>query len=173
MFKCFLRLPWRRLRRSPLKPYGIRSRRYDCNKNVCNLTSSVNKMRARWEDWDASGVWARRSLVTTMHGTNIAIGEGPSGSPSHALAYDIGLESALGGSLSLERQDVRSRTGAAGAEASEDTVISRIPYPTMDQVSCSVAIQRMQWLRHLPAPRTAAEQQIYRQIRALGWSAPR
>ena len=50
--------------------------------------------------------------------------------------------------------------------------ICGIPYPTLEQVEHSRAIQRLQWLRHLPAPRTAAEHCIYRRIRAAGWSAP-
>ena len=49
---------------------------------------------------------------------------------------------------------------------------SRVPYPTLDQVAQSVAIQRLQWLRHLPAPRTMAEKRVFQRIRALGWSAP-
>ena len=51
-------------------------------------------------------------------------------------------------------------------------VVSRVPYPTLDQVAQSVAIQRLQWLRHLPAPRTTAENRVFQRIRALGWSAP-
>ena len=49
---------------------------------------------------------------------------------------------------------------------------SRVPYPTLDQVAQSVAIQRLQWLRHLPAPRTTAENRVFQRIRAVGWSAP-
>ena len=58
------------------------------------------------------------------------------------------------------------------ADACTNGGISGMPYPTLDQVEQSFAIQRLQWLRHLPAPRTAAEHGIYQRIRAAGWSAP-
>ncbi len=55
---------------------------------------------------------------------------------------------------------------------SSDGVASRIPYPAMDQVEHSVAIQRLLWVRHLPPPRTATERRIFERIRDLGWNAP-
>jgi hypothetical protein len=58
------------------------------------------------------------------------------------------------------------------ADACTNGGIFGIPYPTLDQVEQSLAIQRLQWLRHLPAPRTAAEHGVYQRIRAAGWSAP-
>ena len=58
------------------------------------------------------------------------------------------------------------------AEACRDGGASGIPYPTLDQVEQSFAIQRLQWLRHLPAPRTTAENRVFQRIRTLGWSAP-
>lgn len=58
------------------------------------------------------------------------------------------------------------------AETGRDGGGSGFPYPTQDQVEQSLAIQRLQWLRHLPAPRTPAEHGIYQRIRAAGWTAP-
>lgn len=89
-----------------------------------------------------------------MHGTNAALVTIRNRAAVQALASDTTLD------------------GAAGAGDPVDSVLSRLPYPTLDQVSRSVAIQRLQWLRHLPAPRTAAEQQVFQRIRTLGWSAP-
>jgi hypothetical protein len=60
-------------------------------------------------------------------------------------------------------------TGIGSADSRRD---GGVPYSFLDQVAWSLAIHRLHWLRHLPAPRTAAEHRVDQRIRAAGWSAP-
>ena len=85
---------------------------------------------------------------------------------------DIGLNGAVANAADTTKADTGIRVGAGADAAFVDAVVSRVPYPTLDQVAESVAIQRLQWLRHLPAPRTTAENRVFQRIRTLGWSAP-
>lgn len=128
----------------------------------------------------------RRQMVTAVHSTNVEPADLPKRSPADGFVTDIRLEGAVADTATADigRADSTrtgaeigtTRAGAADADTSVDGfvngVVSRIPYPTLDQVARSVAIQRLQWLRHLPAPRTAAEYRVFQRIRTLGWSAP-
>lgn len=111
-------------------------------------------------------------MATTMHRTNAALVNVPERMATTALAGGPGLDGAAGEAACTGNGNGRSAVGATGADGSSVSVMSRLPYPTLDQVSCSVAIQRLQWLRHLPAPRTAAEHQVFQRIRSLGCSIP-
>ena len=53
----------------------------------------------------------------------------------------------------------------------DDRAVSRMPFPTLDQVAGSVAIQRLFWMRQLPYPRTNGERRVLAAIRARGWRA--
>ncbi len=53
----------------------------------------------------------------------------------------------------------------------DDRAVSRMAYPTLDQVEASVAIQRLFWLRQLPYPRTNGERRVLAVIRARGCRA--
>jgi hypothetical protein len=111
------------------------------------------------------------SMVTTMHGTNRERANFPTRAPAGGVVAGIRLEGAVRNAVSAET--TRDRSGVrTGVETSVDGAVSRIPYPTLDQVARSVAIQRLLWLRHLPAPQTATEHCVFQRIRSLGWSAP-
>jgi hypothetical protein len=113
-------------------------------------------------------------MVTTMHrqGATHGVTAQPAilraGTGVDGIAADIQV---AGAEADAETgTETGPETGIA--EACRDGGASGIPYPTLDQVEQSFAIQRLQWLRHLPAPRTAAEHCIYQRIRAAGWSVP-
>jgi hypothetical protein len=98
-------------------------------------------------------------MVTTMHSASAQPANLPPRPPGDGFVPDL-------------RTGRRPDGATADADPCVDGVVSRVPYPTLDQVAGSVAIQRLQWLRHLPAPRTTAEHAVFQRIRALGWSAP-
>jgi hypothetical protein len=106
-----------------------------------------------------------------MHSTNRERANFATPASTGGVVAGIRLEGAMSHAVSAET--TRDRSGVrTGVDTSGDGAVSRIPYPTLDQVARSVAIQRLQWLRHLPTPRTAAEHCVFQRIRTLGWSAP-
>ena len=113
-------------------------------------------------------------MVTTMHRHEAT--HGVTAQPA-ILRAGTGVD-AIAADIQVADAEADAETGtdsgleAGNASACTNGGVCGIPFPTLDQVEQSFAIQRLQWLRHLPAPRTAAEHGIYQRIRAAGWSAP-
>jgi hypothetical protein len=140
----------------------------------------TRKEQNAWDVGKRKGGIAHRQMVITMHSTNAEPANFPRRSVADGLVADIrsdsrtdiGLNGAVAYAADTTKADTGIRVGAGADAAFVDAVVSRVPYPTLDQVAESVAIQRLQWLRHLPAPRTTAENRVFQRIRTLGWSAP-
>jgi hypothetical protein len=112
---------------------------------------------------DPSGTTAFKQTMTMINQTLANPDAFAFNQPASGFAADFRGSDRLAGAGPADLREERESSGG---------VASRIPYPAMDQVEHSVAIQRLLWVRHLPPPRTAAERRIFERIRDLGWNAP-